>query len=107
MTHDPIDASVLADRLIVLEHGRVVQQGTPLQVARRPRTDYVARLVGLNLLAGSGAATGYCCRAGERWSWRNQSREMSILRSGQQLCRCSCIVLTDRRETVGRPHCHA
>ena len=54
VTHDPIDASVLADRLIVIEHGRVVQQGTPLHVARRPRTDYVARLVGLNLLAGRG-----------------------------------------------------
>ena len=54
VTHDPIDASVLADRLIVIEHGRVVQQGPPLQVARRPRTDYVARLVGLNLLAGRG-----------------------------------------------------
>jgi molybdate transport system ATP-binding protein len=54
VTHDPIDASVLADRLIVIEHGSVVQQGTPLQVARQPRTDYVARLVGLNLLAGRG-----------------------------------------------------
>jgi molybdate transport system ATP-binding protein len=54
VTHDPIDSSVLADRLIVIEHGHVVQQGTPLQVARRPRTDYVARLVGLNLLAGRG-----------------------------------------------------
>ena len=54
VTHDPIDASVLADRLVVIEHGSVVQQGTPLQVARRPRTDYVARLVGLNLLAGRG-----------------------------------------------------
>ena len=54
VTHDPIDASVLADWLFVIEHGRVVQQGTPLDVARRPRTDYVARLVGLNLLAGLG-----------------------------------------------------
>jgi molybdate transport system ATP-binding protein len=54
VTHDPIDASVLADRLIVIEDGSVVQQGTPLQVARQPRTDYVARLVGVNLLAGSG-----------------------------------------------------
>ena len=54
VTHDPIDASVLADWLFVIEHGRVVQQGTPLEVARRPRTDYVARLVGLNLLAGLG-----------------------------------------------------
>ncbi len=56
VTHDPVDAAVLADRLVVVEAGRVVQQGTPLEVARRPQTDYVARLVGLNLLAG--AATG-------------------------------------------------
>jgi molybdate transport system ATP-binding protein len=54
VTHDPIDAAVLADRMVVIEHGRVVQQGLPQEVARRPRTDYVARLVGLNLLAGRG-----------------------------------------------------
>jgi molybdate transport system ATP-binding protein len=54
VTHDPVDAAVLADRLVVIEEGRVVQQGTPRQVARRPHTDYVARLVGLNLLAGRG-----------------------------------------------------
>jgi molybdate transport system ATP-binding protein len=54
VTHDPIDAAVLADRLVVIEKGRVVQQGLPQEVARRPRTDYVARLVGLNLLAGRG-----------------------------------------------------
>lgn len=52
VTHDPLEAMVLADRLVVLEHGRVVQQGTPGEVARRPVTDYVARLVGLNLYAG-------------------------------------------------------
>jgi molybdate transport system ATP-binding protein len=56
VTHDPVDATVLGDRLVVIEQGRVVQQGTPLEVARRPRTDYVARLVGLNLLAGSANA---------------------------------------------------
>jgi molybdate transport system ATP-binding protein len=54
VTHDPIDAAVLADRLVVIEHGRVVQRGSPSEVARRPRTDYIARLVGLNLLAGRG-----------------------------------------------------
>ena len=52
VTHDPLEAMVLADRLLVLEDGRVVQQGTPADVARRPATDYVARLVGLNLYAG-------------------------------------------------------
>lgn len=53
VTHDPLDALVLADRLLVLEHGRVVQEGTPAEVARRPATEYVARLVGLNLYAGT------------------------------------------------------
>ncbi|MFF0307308.1 ABC transporter ATP-binding protein [Streptosporangium sp. NPDC004379] len=52
VTHDPLDAMVLADRLIVIENGVLVQQGAPAEVARRPRTDYVARLVGLNLYRG-------------------------------------------------------
>ncbi|MCF6471828.1 ABC transporter ATP-binding protein [Nonomuraea sp. MG754425] len=63
VTHDPLDAMVLADRLVVIEHGGVVQQGTPAEVARRPRTDYVARLVGLNLYRG--VADGNLVKAGE------------------------------------------
>jgi molybdate transport system ATP-binding protein len=55
VTHDALDAFVLADRLVVLESGRVVQTGTPEEVARRPVTDYVARLVGLNLYRGHAA----------------------------------------------------
>jgi molybdate transport system ATP-binding protein len=52
VTHDPIEALVLADQLIVLEGGRIVQEGTPAQIARQPATDYVAKLVGLNLYRG-------------------------------------------------------
>jgi len=52
VTHDPLEALVLADSLVVLENGRIVQEGSPAQVARQPRTDYVAKLVGLNLYAG-------------------------------------------------------
>jgi len=52
VTHDPLEALVLADRLIVLENGRIVQEGTPAQIARQPGTDYVAKLVGLNLYPG-------------------------------------------------------
>jgi molybdate transport system ATP-binding protein len=52
VTHDPVEALVLADQLVVLEHGRIVQEGTPAQIARQPATDYVAKLVGLNLYAG-------------------------------------------------------
>jgi molybdate transport system ATP-binding protein len=52
VTHDPLEALVLADQLIVLEGGRIVQEGTPAHIARRPGTEYVAKLVGLNLYAG-------------------------------------------------------
>ncbi len=52
ITHDPLEALVLTDRLLVIEAGRVVQDGTPAEVASRPATRYVARLVGLNLFAG-------------------------------------------------------
>jgi molybdate transport system ATP-binding protein len=52
VTHDPLEALVLADRLVVLESGRIVQEGTPAQIARQPGTDYVAKLMGLNLYAG-------------------------------------------------------
>jgi molybdate transport system ATP-binding protein len=60
VTHDPLDAMVLADRLVVVEHGRVVQEGTPSDIARHPRTDYIAQLVGLNLYKGQ--ADGHTVR---------------------------------------------
>lgn len=52
VTHDPLDAMVLADRLVVIEQGTIVQEGTPADIARHPRTDYIAQLVGLNLYKG-------------------------------------------------------
>ncbi|NUW45016.1 ABC transporter ATP-binding protein [Nonomuraea rhodomycinica] len=63
VTHDPLDAMVLADRLVVIENGAIVQQGAPAEVARHPRTDYVARLVGLNLYRG--VADGPRVKVGE------------------------------------------
>lgn len=52
VTHDPVDALVLADEVVVLENGHVVQRGAPADVARRPASRYVADLVGVNLLRG-------------------------------------------------------
>ncbi|HEY8472126.1 MAG TPA: ABC transporter ATP-binding protein [Natronosporangium sp.] len=52
VTHDPLDALILADRLIVVEDGRIVQQGDATTITARPQTSYVARLVGLNLYRG-------------------------------------------------------
>jgi len=56
ITHDPLEAVALADRLVILEGGRVVQTGSPVEVTQRPRSRYVADLVGVNLLRGT--ATG-------------------------------------------------
>jgi len=53
VTHDPIDAATLADRLIVIEDGRVSQVGTVSEVSAHPRSGYVAELVGLNLYRGT------------------------------------------------------
>ncbi len=56
ITHDPLAAIALADRLVILERGRIVQTGSPAEVTQQPRSRYVADLVGVNLLRGT--ATG-------------------------------------------------
>ena len=58
VTHDPVDAVVLASRLVIIEDGRVTQTGTTAEVTARPRTRYVADLVGINLLVGADAGDG-------------------------------------------------
>jgi molybdate transport system ATP-binding protein len=62
VTHDPLDALVLADRLVIIEDGHVVQEGDGATITARPRTDYVARLVGLNLYRGT--ASGHTVHIG-------------------------------------------
>jgi molybdate transport system ATP-binding protein len=53
VTHDPVDAMTLGDRVIVLEAGRVVQAGPLAELRERPRSRYVADLVGVNLYRGA------------------------------------------------------
>ena len=53
ITHDPLDAYSLADRVIILEAGRVTQTGTLADIAAHPRSRYIAQLVGTNLLSGT------------------------------------------------------
>lgn len=50
VTHHALDALTVADRVLVLDEGRVAQIGTPKEVSQRPRTEHVARLVGLNVV---------------------------------------------------------
>ena len=53
VTHDPLDAYALADRMAIIEAGQIVQQGTLADVTAHPRSRYVADLVGVNLLSGT------------------------------------------------------
>ena len=54
VTHDPLEAIALADRLVVLERGKIVQSGSPIDVTAKPRSRFVADLAGVNLLRGRG-----------------------------------------------------
>jgi iron(III) transport system ATP-binding protein len=56
VTHDQDEALMLADRIAVMDRGRIVQMGAPLEVYTQPATPFVARFVGLmNFLPGSRA----------------------------------------------------
>lgn len=55
VTHDQEEAMILADELIVMDAGRVVQAARPADVYKRPSTEFVARFIGspeINLLDG-------------------------------------------------------
>jgi molybdate transport system ATP-binding protein len=53
VTHDPLDALMLADRVVVLEAGRVVEAGDSRTVLSRPRSSFAAQLAGVNWVDGT------------------------------------------------------
>lgn len=56
VTHDAVDAFSLADRIAVMEEGRITQVGTVAEICQHPRSRFVADLIGVNLIRGH--ATG-------------------------------------------------
>lgn len=58
VTHDPVEAVSLADRVLVLEDGRVLQDEPPAEVTRHPRSPWVARMLGRNAWPGTATADG-------------------------------------------------
>jgi len=52
VTHDVLDLTALAEDVVVLERGRVVEQGPTARVLSAPRSDFVARLTGTAALTG-------------------------------------------------------
>ncbi len=58
VTHDPVEALALADRVLVLEDGRALQDAPPTEVTRHPRSPWVARMLGRNAWPGTATAEG-------------------------------------------------
>ncbi|MFJ2769742.1 ABC transporter permease [Streptomyces sp. NPDC087300] len=65
VTHDPVEAVSLADRVLVLDEGRTLQDAPPAEVARHPRSPWVARMLGRNAWPGTADAEGNLALAGE------------------------------------------
>jgi molybdate transport system ATP-binding protein len=59
VTHHALDALTIADQVLVLDGGEVAQLGTPSEVSQRPRTEHVARLVGLNVVRDEHTLTAF------------------------------------------------
>ena len=53
VTHDQDEAMAVSDRIVVMDHARIAEDGTPRELYERPRTEFVARFMGeANLVAG-------------------------------------------------------
>lgn len=58
ITHDVLDALMLADRVVILENGRISEQGPTREVLQRPKSRFAAGLAGLNFVTGRITAHG-------------------------------------------------
>ncbi|MGY2795914.1 multiple sugar transport system ATP-binding protein [Ewingella americana] len=84
VTHDQVEAMTLADNIVVMKDGYIVQQGSPLSIYDQPANTFVARFIGsppMNLLTGSfmnmSGTPGVAC--GQLWfplpeKWWSQAR---------------------------------
>lgn len=53
VTHDVLDALMLADRVVILDNGRIAEEGPTRAVLERPRSSFAAGLAGLNFMPGT------------------------------------------------------
>ncbi|MBL8832310.1 MAG: sn-glycerol-3-phosphate ABC transporter ATP-binding protein UgpC [Rhodospirillales bacterium] len=70
VTHDQIEAMTMADKIVVMNHGRIEQAGTPLELYDRPANIFVAGFIGspaMNMLAGRISQGAFVDASGTRW----------------------------------------
>ncbi|MFD4477829.1 ABC transporter permease [Streptomyces sp. NPDC058471] len=64
VTHDPVEAVSLADRVLVLDQGLALQDEAPAEVTRHPRSPWVARMLGRNAWSGTAVPEGLALPGG-------------------------------------------
>jgi ABC-type Fe3+/spermidine/putrescine transport system ATPase subunit/ABC-type sulfate transport system permease component len=108
VTHDPAEAAMLADEMLVLNHGRILQAGPVEELYRRPASELVARLLGAENVndgmavaedqigIGNGAilvVSGPALRAGEHVGWSVRADRVRLHTAGRYEARIESIVV--------------
>jgi iron(III) transport system ATP-binding protein len=99
VTHDQEEALSLADRMAVMNRGRIEQIGTPRQLYHRPASEFVARFLGeINILAAdSPLAAALSAPAGRKAAFRPEAAQVSNSDGFEGIVR-RCIYLGSRTE---------
>jgi len=86
VTHDQEEAFAVADRIMVLHRGRLLEEGPPEDLYHSPRTEFVARFVGrANVLPGEITADGVQVRLGDKPSSRALPKRVKVLYRPERL----------------------
>ncbi|MDQ0662712.1 molybdate transport system ATP-binding protein [Arthrobacter ulcerisalmonis] len=77
VTHDVLDAWMLADRVVILENGRIAEEGPTRAVLERPRSSFAAGLAGLNFIQGTLDGAGVRTSGGLRIAGHDDEPDLS------------------------------
>jgi ABC-type Fe3+/spermidine/putrescine transport system ATPase subunit len=85
VTHDQDEAFAIADRLLLLHEGKIVQQGTPEEVYRNPISEWVARFLGLSNLVKGVVEVGKKNRAKTELGEFEMKRSQGLVKPGAKI----------------------
>ena len=96
VTHDQEEAMTMADRIAVMDHGRIVQVATPGEIYEQPKTRFIAEFVGdVNIIEGRVAG-------GRDGLWRDRDPSRARRRSSSTIRTRCCMPGRRSRSRCGR-----
>lgn len=102
VTHEPLDAALIADRMAVLDGGTVVEEGTVADVLGNPRSAFAADLLGVNLIPGTaGPAHTVILPSGQLIAGRPGPQGEWFLTDNRRWCVAPSAVVVHLTQQVG------